>query len=65
MKYYTIIAKVEPEKFVKYRKVNNLIRLTAYLDKTFPDWRYFNVFDSDKKQVASFTNKDKPTMKHL
>jgi len=50
---------------VKYRKVNNLIRLTAYLDKTFPDWRYFNVFDSDKKQVASFTNKDKPTMKHL
>ncbi len=59
---YTVIIKVGAEHFVKYHAVNNLIRLTSYLDSRFPDWKYFNVYDKKtRRQVANYTQKDRPT----
>lgn len=64
-KKYKVIAKVGSNKFVKYN-VNNLKTFTAFLDKDFSSWRWFNVFDKKtRKQVANFTNKARPTSKHL
>jgi len=63
MKKYKVIAKVGKEKFVKYN-VNNLVLFTKFLDRQFPDWRYFNVFrytkDSAGEQLASFTKNKRP-----
>ena len=63
MKKYKVIAKVEQDKFVKHN-VNNLLLYTRYLDKAFPQWRYFNVFEYTKDgsgmQLGNFTNKNRP-----
>jgi hypothetical protein len=60
-KKYTCIAKAASEKFVKYR-LNDLIKFTTFLDKQWPDWRWFNVFDNrTKTQVANFTKVNRPT----
>jgi hypothetical protein len=63
-KKYKIIAKVENDKFVKYN-VNNLLLFTSFLDRNFPNWRWFNVYEYTKddtgKQVANFTKSNKPT----
>jgi len=65
MTKYTIIVKVDNEQFIKYRNVTDLIRLTAHLDTRFPTWRYFNVYDKNREQIGSFTNRSKPTSKHI
>lgn len=58
----SVIVKVDAEKFVKYDYVNNLVSFTGFLDRTFPNWRYMNVFDrKSKTQIANFTRKNKPT----
>jgi hypothetical protein len=60
-KKYHCIAKVGPEKFVKYN-VNNLVKFTSYLDRDFPDWRWYNVYDKEtRNQVANFTKNNRPT----
>jgi ABC-type uncharacterized transport system permease subunit len=59
MKKYKVIAKVGSEKFVKYN-VNNLLLFTTFLDKSFPFWRWFNVYDSTGNQIDSFTSKSRP-----
>lgn len=66
MKTYTIIAKVGNEKFVKYH-VNDLLSFTKFLDISFPDWRWFNVYNKDKegKELANYTNKNRPTSKQV
>lgn len=68
MKKYKVIAKAGPEKFVKYN-VNNLVQFTSFLDRTFPDWRYFNVYlytkDSTGQQVGSFTRNNRPTARFI
>jgi len=59
-KLYRVIVKVDDTKFVKYH-INNLLSFTSFLDKEFPNWRWFNVFEKTTgTQVASFTNKDRP-----
>lgn len=63
MNRYTVIAKIEAEKFVKYR-VNNLLKFTRFLDDSFPNWRWFNVYKNEK-QVGNFTNKNRPTSSRL
>lgn len=64
-KKYKVIAKVGPDKFVKYN-VDNLIRFTAFLDRRFNDWRYFNVFDKDtQEQLISFTKNNRPETKYI
>lgn len=60
MKRYICIAKVNTNKFVKYR-LNNLLSFTSFLDKQYPKWRWFNVYEKEtKKQLASFTTKNRP-----
>lgn len=67
-KKYKVIVKVCNDKFLKYN-VNNLLLFTKFLDREYPDWRYFNVFrytqDSTGEQIASFTKKDRPTAMYL
>jgi hypothetical protein len=59
-KRYTCIVKAGPEKFLKYR-LNDLIKFTAFLDRNWSEWRWFNVFDNRSRlQVANFTKKERP-----
>lgn len=63
MKKYKVIAKVGNDKFVKYN-VNNLLLFSRFLDKDFPDWRYFNVYaytkDGSGNQIANYTKNRRP-----
>lgn len=67
-KKYKVIAKVETDKFVKYN-VNNLLLFTSFLDKNFPTWRWFNVYEYKKDdsglQIANFTNKNRPSRMYV
>lgn len=59
---YTVIIKVNEDRFIKYRNVNNLVKLVAFLDNNFPEWKYFNVYDKKtRQQVGNFTQNNKPT----
>lgn len=41
--------------------VNNLVRFTQFLNKTYPDWRFMNVYDKiSDLQIANFTKYNKP-----
>lgn len=62
---YRVIVKVGSDTFIKYRGVNNLLRLVAYLDRTFPDWRWFNVYDSSRVQIANYTKNKRPTSRFV
>lgn len=63
-KKYKVVAKVGNDHFVKYN-VNNLRMFALFLDRKFPDWRWFNVFeytkDSSGQQLDSFTKNKRPT----
>lgn len=63
-KKYRVIAKVENDKFVKY-KCNNLLKFANFLDTHFKDWRWFNVYEYRKEgdglQLANFTKFKRPT----
>ena len=60
-KQYSCIVKVDGERFVKYRTVNNLLKFTLFLDANFSEWRYYNVYDkTTKQQIASFTKNKRP-----
>lgn len=63
-KKYKVIVKVEQEKFVKYH-VGDLLSFTKFIDKSFPKWRYFNVFDGSGTQVGSFTKQNPPKTRTL
>jgi hypothetical protein len=67
-KKYKVIAKVETEKFVKYN-VNNLLLFTSFLDKNFPNWRWFNVYeyrkDDSGTQLANFTKNNRPSRMYV
>ena len=69
-KKYTCIVKTgDPELgsdgFVKYR-LTNLMKFVEFLDKKYPKWCYFNVFDKQtKEQLTSFTKNNKPTRPRL
>ncbi len=45
--------------------VNNLLSFTLFLDISYPDWRFYNVYQNDaaNRQIASFTKKRRPTGK--
>jgi hypothetical protein len=57
---YRVIIKVSADKFIKYRGVSRFNKLYAYLDTNFSGWRWGNVYNADKKQVGSFTTKNRP-----
>lgn len=49
------------EDFAKWEYVNDLIKFTAFIDRTFPSWCYMNVFDRETKlQIASYTKNNRP-----
>lgn len=55
------IVKVGDKKFVKYR-VSNLLKFTAFIDRCYVNWRWYNVYDNDSGcQICSFTNRNRPT----
>jgi len=68
MKKYKVIAKVENDKFVKYN-VNSLTLFTSFLDRQFPDWRYFNVYEYSKddsgEQIENYTKNRRPTSRFI
>ena len=68
LKKYRVIAKVENERFVRY-KVNNLVLFAKFLDRQFNDWRWFNVYrytkDGTGEQIASFTKNNRPTSAYV
>ena len=62
---YQIIAKVGRDDFKKWN-ASNLLTLTNFLDKKYPSWRWFNVYDKKtKNQLANYTNKKRPTTKSV
>lgn len=65
VKKMKVIAKVSPDRFVKYN-VQDLVSFTRFLDRSYPDWRYMNVYDKQtREQVCSFTRYHKPATKHV
>lgn len=68
MKKYKVITKIDNNRFVKYN-VNNLLLFTNFLDKRFPDWRYFNVYEYSKdntgSQIGNYTKTNRPDSRHI
>ena len=62
LKKYKVIAKVNNDKFVKYH-INNLLSFTTFLDTKYPEWRYFNVFNTNGQQIANYTKNNIPVTK--
>ena len=68
MKKYKVIVKVSNNQFCKWR-CDDLLSLVRFLDKSYPDWRWFNVFDNIessakyREQVANFTRTKRPVSK--
>jgi len=47
---------------ITFKTVTNLLRFTEHLDKTYPDWRWFNVYDSKtRNKLISFTKNRRPS----
>ena len=58
---YVCIVKVSDKDFVKYH-VRNLINFCKFLDSKYPEWRWFNVFNSKtREQIANFTKSNRPS----
>jgi hypothetical protein len=53
---------------VKYR-FNNLLKFTEFLDLKWSNWKWFNVYANKGnikgKQLASFTNRNRPVKKDI
>ncbi|MCU0447039.1 MAG: hypothetical protein MUE85_19255 [Microscillaceae bacterium] len=62
---YRCFVKVGNQEFVSYGyrfPIRNLKKFAEFLDQKFPDWRFFNVYDSRSgAQIASFTKYRRPT----
>lgn len=51
------------DRFVRYN-TSDLLKFTDFMDRSFPSWRWFNVYKYQKNrrgyQVGSFTRKSRP-----
>jgi hypothetical protein len=65
---YTVIVKIgnKPDgsaHCLKYR-VTDLLKLTQFLDRKWPGWKWFNVYAktgiNKREQLASFTKNSRP-----
>lgn len=72
-KKYIAIVKIKNNKdgsakCVKYR-FDNLIKFTEFLDVKWPGWKWYNVYsnrgNNKKKQIANYTNRNRPTKNHV
>jgi predicted DNA-binding protein (MmcQ/YjbR family) len=61
---YVVIVKISEKDFHKYH-VRNLIKFCQFLDEKHSEWRWFNVFDKNRTQVASFTKKNRPVSPYV
>ena len=53
--------KVNANETKTWNYVNNLVSFTRFLDKTYRDWRFMNVYDKNSDlQIANFTKYNKP-----
>lgn len=55
---YTVIVKIDNDKFLKYR-CRNLVKLCQFLDDKWSGWRWFNVYDRGVK-IASYSKNHRP-----
>ena len=64
---YKIIVVIPDGKERKGLKYNSpdLLNFQKFLDTKFPDWLWFNVFDKEKKQIASFTKNNRCVSKRV
>ena len=53
-----VIVKVSNDKFLKYH-VSNLLLFTS-LDRKFPEWKYFNVYNKKRSKFAPSLNTTAP-----
>lgn len=64
MVQYVCIVKT-PEKHLKYHVID-LLKFTLFLDKNYPNWKWFNVYDKrTREKLASFTINDRPTKRKI
>jgi len=64
---YNIIAKtsIEEGDFKKWR-CSDLMSLTKFLDKDYPDWKFFHVYDkATRKKLATFKQDHRPLSKFI
>ena len=48
---------------VKYRS-NDLLKLTSFIDRKYPNWKWFNVYLKEtKQQILNFTKFNRPLSK--
>jgi len=60
---YRIWVKVAADKTITYRS-GDLMNFTRFLDKSYPEWRFFNVYcASTSQQLGSFTKNNPPKTK--
>jgi hypothetical protein len=61
MSKYSVIIKVDSDRFLKYSHVNNLYLLSNWLDRHFKDWKYMNVYSNKTRlKIANLTKNNKP-----
>lgn len=58
MKYAAIVK--TPAKWLKYKRVTDLIKFVQFLDRSFPDWLFLNVYDEQGRQIGAFTQEQRP-----
>ena len=59
-----VIPDGKERKGLKYSSPD-LLNFQKFLDTKFPDWLWFNVFDKEKKQIASFTKNNRCVSKRV
>lgn len=63
-KIIVVIPDGKERKGLKYSS-SNLLTFQKFLDTKFPDWLWFNVFNKEKKQIASFTKNNRCVSKKV
>jgi len=62
---YRIWVKVEADKTVVYRS-SDLLNFTRFLNKSYPEWRFFNVYCAEtSQQLANYTKNRQPQTKRV
>ena len=67
-KKYVVIARIKEHGFWRVAKwnCNNLLSFTAFLDRNFQEWAWFNVYDKyTREQVGNFTKFNRPMHKFI
>ncbi len=72
-KKYKVIVKIKNNPdgsayCIKYR-VTDLLKFTQFLDKTWSEWKWFNVYENlgvnKGNQIANFTKNNRPISRFL